>query len=245
MEPEPDVVQGLDPTPTRLEDPPGLDAAREQWREAYNDSSVRHDAALKREWRKAQDLATEVGLMRKERDNLAAENARLREVVEAAEELPTDVFLGLVADAIAVAKLDRKREFYQAVFDQLQDFDTLADAYRASQNTPARPPESTESQDQAEPAVASTNTAIQAERALVDTAIRGYQAEVGLLPDPEGIYAAIRAAAPALRAGALRDAADAEVESPDGHDNCACFELGVDTTRAMLRERADRIGGAT
>ena len=38
MEPEPDVVQGLDPTPTRLEDPPGLDAAIEaarKFHEAY------------------------------------------------------------------------------------------------------------------------------------------------------------------------------------------------------------------
>lgn len=50
-------------------------------------------------------------------------------LVSAAKELPTDTLAGLVANAVAEAKTDRKREFYQRLLDELHAFDKLVDAF--------------------------------------------------------------------------------------------------------------------
>lgn len=55
----------------------------------------------------------------------------------------------------------------------------------------------------------------------------------------EEYEAILTAAAPHIRAGALRDAADALPQPRSGDDDMAI--LAVEATRALLRERADQI----
>lgn len=176
---------------------------------------------------------------------LAQMNA-MRRVVEAAEALAA------AAEQSTAPRTPLFAAFLAAV-----------DAYRAGQNSPASPSESTLGDEQAEPAVASTNTT-QAQRGVqgllrrltadevveparrletqpdlldadppgLDAAIEAARrvAQRGAYVSPRWVDEAVRAAAPALRAGALREAAD---------------EIGVkwDTTVSIadwLRERADR-----
>lgn len=52
----------------------------------------------------------------------------VRPLVEAVKNLKIDVLLELVAEAVAVAKLSGEKDFYQALFDHLEDLSALVDS---------------------------------------------------------------------------------------------------------------------
>lgn len=158
--------------------------------------------------------------------SLAAENDRLRQDYDACrrqlDEVTKDA-LRYAADALAARPVVEAAEAWRNDWTvgsrQLMD---AVDAYRAGQNTPAQ----RGVQAPADPP--GLDAAIEAAEAVF-AAARCDQSYPMYFLD-----LAIRAAAPALRAGALREAADAWYVVSDDPD-----------TGDWLRERADRIGGAT
>lgn len=251
------------------------DAARRETAEARDDAltaAMNHNAAMRAVMAERDSYRDAIKRYDAVHDNLAAENARLRPVVEAAEAWREPWTEGWVA-----ALIPERRQGHSASLQLI----AAVDAYRAGQKAPETAPESSVGQDLHPDGPGSTSDTPEAHRlagAVIDYHFKNVPKSFVAPANPPGLDAAIeaaaeamgghglgrtdadrnhvctcerwadcageeswdehladiaiRAAAPALRAGELRDAADAI-------DNTFPRPWTVHFAQ-WLRERADR-----